>query len=43
VKRWQYFAFGRLDSAVFLSSHSLVDLIANVLAAVFRRVLGRDS
>jgi hypothetical protein len=33
---------GRVDSAVFLSTNSLADLIASVMARVLRRVLGHD-
>jgi hypothetical protein len=43
MKRFQYFALGRVDSAVFLSTNSLVELIASVLARVLRRVLGPDT
>ena len=43
MSRFYARALGRVDSAVFLSSHSLIDLIANVMARVLRHVLGRAS
>ena len=43
MSRFYARALGRLDGAVFLSSHSICELIADVVARVLRRVLGRAS